>query len=88
MELAMAEAKMLFGLLAGVFDVTCPFEVIVDSYTKVLYSITWGNPMIINFYAHWNSASRASYCKLLGLRVVCCEAVRLHPGVYFIDVSL
>ena len=40
MELAMDEAKMLFGLLAGVFDVTCPFEVIVDSYTKVLYSIT------------------------------------------------
>ncbi len=76
MELAMDEAKMLFGLLAGVFDVTCPFEVIVDSYTKVLYM---GKSDDVDFYAHWNSASRASYCKLLCLRVVCCEAVRLHP---------
>ncbi len=42
MELAMDEAKMLF---AGIFDVTCPcpFEVIVDSYTKVL---PWGNPKV------------------------------------------
>ncbi len=51
MELAMDEAKMLFGLLAGVFDVTCPFEIIVDSYTKVLYSITWGSCLVFEWFA-------------------------------------
>lgn len=69
------EAKILFGFLAGIFDVTRPFEVIVYGYTEVLNRVTWGNQMVADINVDWNGVTRASYREQFGLRVVCSEAM-------------